>query len=266
MAIVQRHRRLLLATIFIVGLAGLLVATLTTEAEALDAPDAAPPLPLDTWSQIVQLRDGLALSPAALASAGVAGAQAEELFQSARAWCEQNEARLAAADAEVLAARRSLRQALRDAHVGAGQVTVNDIKTLRERLGQAEADRRVLWEEFLPALDSHVDAEGRAILATIRSNRDAVPDPYHPTPDLTEPQAQGLHEAVARYGPGSQETREAEQQLLSSPQRDALNQARQLREQRVGGVLAAEAKVLVRPVELQEVVDPPVDPGAADGP
>jgi hypothetical protein len=251
-ATIKKHHRLLAACVLVVALMSVLTGALLTEARtAALVEDDMPPLGLTTWAHLAEVRESLCLLPGELASARVAEDQAESLFKSLRMWCEQNELRLIVAGAEVRTAQRALRETLRKAHAGSEQVTLDDVKSRREHLDQAKVKQQALWEEFLPSLSSHIDAESQAVLATVRANRDATPQSYRATPRLEEQQTQGLRDAVARYGSGSDRTRQIEQRLLASSQREALNQAAQSRKQHIQGILAAEARVLVAPPELQ---------------
>jgi len=223
--------------------------------------EAPTSLDVQTWSNVQQLRRELLLQGHDMAAMGMTQPQAEALLASLLQWEQANRQALQSARQAKLAARKQLREAMQQVHVGpsprrllenpegANTVTPSDIEQTMSRLPalvqanqDAQSNVRAMLDQLMTTLEAELGSEVRSLWSLARENRGA-PARYRYVPNLTNEQI----EQLTRRGQGL----EQESNVLSFTQQQAIEAASGRAVGHLPQVRAAERAVLPTPEEVK---------------
>ena len=202
---------------------------------------------ITSHSNSTRLRYQLALSDMDLAAYGCSGEQTEQVLAALIAWYEQNKSALQAADSSQRQARSSLRETLRRINVGPrDEGIIAQVPALMEQVRIVEVNQRQFTESAIAAVSVAFSKEQNDYWSSARTNSDA-PSRYRYAGALADEQKVNLERALRARGQTTESQGAFEAQVLTVAQRSAMAAAEVRRNQFIGAVTRASAKVLPQP-------------------
>lgn len=187
-------------------------------------------------SQLMALRETLALTPRDLAALDCSNEKAAEILLALRAWMATNRGALDTADSGVIQARRALQAIHERIHVGPrDEMVIAGLPATVSALSAAQSQREAVYGPVIEAVGLKLSSPQSEQWSAIRANvAGGLPDSVRYAGALTGEQASAVLSGSAVLG-----------EVLSSPQEAAMEAARVKINQRLEAIVGAEGQTLV---------------------
>ena len=270
MALIKKHW--LAALLSCVGVVTALVCVVAfyvgvRPAQALGPEEEEQVLSAVAYSRIEALREELCLRNDNLAAMGCSQETTESVLKALMNWYDLKKTLLEQAQKDKALDLRELRNAQRSIHIGPrDEVLLAQYPGLKQAFSDAADDHQDLVMTAVSSIEAQLSMEQKSVWQAVRGNGDAF-GPYRYVPDLTNDQLRSLRlawrsRARNRITAETAEERsavlsafnEAERNILSFGQREALATAKSNQRSRSAGVLGAAHEVLPLPDELKAMM------------